>query len=84
MKTAVNQGISRQGVRDAIKRAEILLLDMEKHLGLAEKFQKMQAGLNLIFQQTLNIEQINRKMCLSNDILKSTDLIKQTIKELSD
>ena len=31
---AENEGISRQGVRDAIKRAETLLYDMESKLGL--------------------------------------------------
>lgn len=81
---ALNQGISRQGVRDAIKRAESLLLDMEQHLGLAKKFLKVQAGLETILEQTLNIEDINYKMALSNDILKFTGIIKQTIKELSD
>ncbi len=81
---AANQGISRQGVRDAIKRAESLLIDMENHLGLAKKFCKMQEGLKLILDQVIFIEKVNHKMCLSNDILKSTDIIKKTIKDLSD
>jgi len=32
-------GITRQGVRDAIKRGEDTLLDMEDKLGFAEKFE---------------------------------------------
>ena len=35
---ADNQGISRQGVRDAIKRAEALLFEMEECLGFARRF----------------------------------------------
>ena len=32
---ADNEGITRQGVRDSIKRAEAQLLEMEERLGLA-------------------------------------------------
>ena len=34
---AENEGITRQGVRDSIKRAEAQLFDMEEHLGLAKR-----------------------------------------------
>ena len=42
---ADNQGISRQGVRDAIKRAEALLFEMEECLGFARRFRILQEGL---------------------------------------
>lgn len=35
---AENEGITRQGVRDSIKRAEAQMLEMEERLGLAERF----------------------------------------------
>ena len=35
---AENEGITRQGVRDSIKRAESQLLEMEDRLGLARRF----------------------------------------------
>lgn len=38
---AENTGITRQGVRDSIKRAEDALLDFEKKLGLAEKLERI-------------------------------------------
>ena len=38
---AEDQGITRQGVRDAIKRAEQQLTDMEACLGLARRFGEM-------------------------------------------
>ena len=42
---ADNEGITRQGVRDSIKRAEAQLLDMEQRLGLAKRFREMRSGL---------------------------------------
>lgn len=38
---AENEGITRQGVRDAIKRAETQLFDMEERLGFAERFRRI-------------------------------------------
>ncbi len=38
---AENTGITRQGVRDSIKRAEETLQSFEKKLGLADKFQRI-------------------------------------------
>ena len=39
------EGMTRQGVRDAVKRAESQLLEMEAKLGLAKRFQTVQSGL---------------------------------------
>ncbi len=41
---AAHSGITRQGVRDSIKRAESVLLDLEERLGLARKFRQIQDG----------------------------------------
>ena len=41
-------GITRQGVRDSIKRAENLLLDCEEKMGLAARFGRVQHGLEAI------------------------------------
>ena len=45
---AENEGITRQGVRDAIKRAEAQLFDMESKLKLASKFDEIRSGLTEI------------------------------------
>lgn len=45
---AVHSQITRQGVRDSIKRAEGILLDLEQRLGLAKKFRQIQNGLDQI------------------------------------
>ena len=43
-----NTGITRQGVRDSIKRAEGTLLEMEERLGLARKFRVYRQKLEQI------------------------------------
>ena len=45
---AENYGITRQGVRDSIKRAESQLLEMEERLGLARKFRVYRQKLEQI------------------------------------
>lgn len=40
--------ITRQGVRDSIKRAEAVLLQFEERLGLAKKFQQYQEELERV------------------------------------
>lgn len=41
-------GITRQGVRDSIKRCEQQLFDFEKKLGLLERFAQLEGGLDEI------------------------------------
>jgi predicted DNA-binding protein YlxM (UPF0122 family) len=45
---AQHSGITRQGVRDSIKRAELQLLDCEEKLGLMGRFHEIQEGLTEI------------------------------------
>ena len=45
---AENEGITRQGVRDSIKRGEATLIDMEERLKLAAKFRQMEEELSRI------------------------------------
>ena len=54
-------GISRQGVRDNIKRAEAILFEMEEKLGLAEKFSRIKTSLDSIRTQVDIIDQKNIK-----------------------
>lgn len=56
---AVDRGITRQGVRDAIKRAEQQLYEMEERLGLAKRFRDMQEALTAICDCALNIQDLN-------------------------
>ncbi len=52
---ADNVGKSRQGVFDSIRRAELILTDMEAKLGFLSKINKMKSDFNLI-------EEIAKKM----------------------
>ena len=56
---AEDRDITRQGVRDAIKRAEQQLLEMEERLGLARRFQDMQKSLAAICDCAIAIQDLN-------------------------
>lgn len=56
---AEDKEITRQGVRDAIKRAEAQLLEMEERLGLAKRFKSVQDALTIICDCALRIQEIN-------------------------
>ena len=58
---AQDRDITRQGVRDAIKRAEQQLLEMEDRLGLTRRFQEIQKALTLICDCALNIQDLNEQ-----------------------
>ena len=61
-------GISRQGVRDSIKRSEAMLFDMEQKLGLAAKFKSMNEGLERIKENAEKIGTFNSKIMRSIDV----------------
>lgn len=65
---AENEGITRQGVRDAIKRAETQLYDMEHRLGIARRFEEMRRGLNDIIEYSNQISDYNIRHSLSREI----------------
>lgn len=58
---AEDKDITRQGVRDAIKRAEQQLTDMEERLGLAKRFKAVQDALTVICDCALSIQEINQE-----------------------
>lgn len=73
---AVNEGITRQGVRDAIKRAESQLLEMESRLELAKRFDEMREGLTDIIKFATQISDYNLRHSLSREINDYTVKIK--------
>ena len=56
---AENEGISQQGVRDSIKRAEAQMLEMEERLGLSRRFREMCAQAQEIGQLAQEIRQVS-------------------------
>ena len=73
---AENEGISRQGVRDAIKRAETLLYDMESKLGFAQKLSDIKETLGQIIDCAEAINAYNLDHGLSREINETTVRIK--------
>ena len=73
---ADNEGITRQGVRDSIKRAEAQLLEMEERLGLARRFREMQAGLEQNQKAAREIIACNESFAYSRDIYQRAVLIR--------
>ena len=59
---ADNFNISRQGVRDSIKRSESTLLDLEKKIGFAEKYKKMIEGIEEIQEISQSIIEYNNNL----------------------
>ena len=73
---AENEGITRQGVRDSIKRAEAQLFDMEEHLGLAKRFTEMKKGIDEIVNCAELINEYNLNHSLSREINENVARIK--------
>ena len=80
---ADNEGITRQGVRDSIKRAEAQLLEIEERLGLARRFREMQAGLEQITKAAQEILDCNKRFTYSRDIHERALLIRDTANRLN-
>ena len=81
---ASHSGITRQGVRDSIKRAESQLLDYEDRLRLAGRFRKIQAYLDEITDLAKDIERINDRFGASQEIYNRTGRIVTLAGEISE
>ena len=81
---AENEGITRQGVRDSIKRAEVQLLEMEDRLGLARRFREMKEGFESIRVAARDIQELNNRHGYSRDIEDRAMRIVETSRRLGD
>lgn len=81
---AENEGITRQGVRDAVKRAENQLFEMEKSLGFAKRFTEMKKGLDEIRQCAEAINEYNLNHSLSREVNDNVSRIKSLVDFLSE
>lgn len=57
---AENYGITRQGVRDIIVRAEKALEDIEEKTGLIQRYHRTRAAVACLHQQQARLEELNR------------------------
>lgn len=81
---AENVGITRQGVRDSIKRAESQLTEMENKLGFVARFAEIAEGLSKISEKAAQINEENLKNGLSRVINDLTVEIQSLCADLAD
>lgn len=77
-------GITRQGVRDNIKRGEKVLYDAEEKLGLAQRFLSIKERLAYIDRLIREIEQSPNLRYLSDDIKRKINQILTIIGEMNE
>ena len=65
---AENYGISRQGVRDVIVRAEATLTELEDKTGIIRRFHVMQDQLKNVQRAVTDISQRNTQQCQDEEI----------------
>ncbi len=80
---AEHAGITRQGVRDAIKRAEAQLHHMEEKIGLVARFSRIRQMLGEVREQAERIAEENRRGCYSDQIGRAANRISELAEELS-
>ena len=76
-------GISRQGVRDNLKRAEQLLYDAEEKLGLAKRFIEIRGKLGEIDIMIKEIEGLAEANRLPADIRKKINAVLETLSDIN-
>ena len=72
---AENYGISRQGVRDVIVRAEAIMTDLEDKTGLMKRFLQMQQQVQAILDAAEKIQTVNYRQYEDNRLTELTDQI---------
>ena len=77
-------GISRQGVRDNLKRAEAILYDTEERLGLVKRFLGIKKKLSQIDEIIAEIEASPESRELSVKIKKRINSILTIVGEIND
>ena len=74
---AENAGISRQGVRDAIVRAENQMQEIEDKTGLIRRFEQMRGHLNAIQAAVESIRSLNNRLYEDPRLRDLTDQIER-------
>ena len=72
---AQHSGITRQGVRDSIKRAEAQMLECEERLGLARRYREISGQLEQIVDLAKDIERWGTRYSVPVEILTKAEQI---------
>ena len=81
---AAHSGITRQGVRDSIKRAESQLLEYEDRLHLAARFRRIEEVLSTIVREAQQIEKLISRFGGATEIDRSAETIIRLANQLEE
>ena len=81
---AAHSGITRQGVRDSLKRAESQLLEYEDRLHLAARFRRIEEVLSSIVREAQQIEELNSRFGGATEIDRSAETIIRLANQLEE
>lgn len=76
--------ITRQGVRDSIKRGEKLLFELEQKLGIVKRFITIQKKINAAKDIVDDMEVLNRKKIFSEELKQQIDILKGIIGDIDE
>lgn len=76
-------GISRQGVRDFIKRGERQLLEFESKLGLAQRFALLKEDIDRVGRQVEALREYERTRLRSRDLADGLDKIEASLRRIA-
>lgn len=81
---AENFGITRQGVRDAIKRGEGTVIELEQKIGFARRYRIVQDNVSNLEHLTRKISFCNaNNYAVSDEIQRSCDELLKIIEQIS-
>lgn len=81
---AENAGISRQGVRDVIVRAEAIMTDLEDKTGLMKRFMLMQQQVQAILDAAEKIQIVNYRQYDNPELARLADEITRSAQALKE
>ena len=81
---AENYGISRQGVRDVIVRAEAAMTEIEDRTGIIRRFLRCREAGSNAEQAAEAIEKINRRQYDNRQISENIDIIRASVHTLKE
>ena len=82
---ADNFGITRQGVRDSIKRGEGIILDLEQKVGFAARYRAVQQGVAQLESLARSIRFANSNSYSPNaEIERDTERMLEEIRRITD
>ena len=81
---AENYGISRQGVRDVIVRAEAIMTDLEDKTGLMKRFMLMQQQVQAILDAAEKIQTVNYRQYDNPELARLADEITRSAQAMKE